>query len=65
LLISLGKLVSFIECLFKSRKGDIAYAYIIMIVLGILGIILVLFIFRGGFNPLGEKVLLLGNQTAP
>jgi hypothetical protein len=48
-----------------GKKGDIGYAYIIMIVLGILGIVLILFIFRGGFGQLGEKLLGLLNQTAP
>jgi hypothetical protein len=36
-----------------------------MIVLGILGIIFVLLIFKGGVGELGEKILALGNQTQP
>ncbi|HKZ49805.1 MAG TPA: hypothetical protein VJ110_02270 [Candidatus Nanoarchaeia archaeon] len=47
------------------KKGDIGYAYIIMIVLGIIGIILILFILRGGFGQLSVKLLGLLNQTAP
>lgn len=49
----------------KQKRGDIGYAYIIMIILGIVGIIFVLFIFKGGIGQLGEKILSLGNQTQP
>ena len=49
----------------KGKKGDIGYAYIIMIVLGILGIILILWIFKGGFGQLEFKTVGLLNQTQP
>jgi hypothetical protein len=48
-----------------AKRGDIGYAYIIMIVLGILGIIFILVIFRSGIGELGTKILALGNQTQP
>lgn len=48
-----------------GKRGDIGYSYIIMIVLGIIGIIFILWIFRGGFTPLGGKLLGLLNQTTP
>ena len=51
--------------LLRSKKGDIGYAYIIMIVIGIIGIIFVLLIFRGGVSSLADKILALGNQTQP
>lgn len=49
----------------KTKKGDIGYSYIIMIVLGIIGAILVLWIYKGGFGQLGEKALGFLNQTQP
>ncbi len=55
----LYKLLEFL----RNKKGDIGYSYIIMIVLGILGIILVLFIFRGGFGQIGDKLVGMLNQT--
>ena len=51
--------------LLRNRRGDLGYAYIIMIVLGILGIIFVLLIFKGSIGELGTKILALGNQTQP
>jgi len=48
-----------------SKKGDIGYAYIIMIILGVLGIIFVILIFRGGLGELGNKIIALGQQTQP
>jgi hypothetical protein len=56
----LNKLLSELN---KCKKGDIGYSYLIMIVLGVLGIILILAVWKGGFGQLGEKILLLGNQT--
>ena len=47
----------------RNKKGDIGYSYIIMIVLGILGIVLVLFIFKGGFGQIGDKLVGMLNQT--
>ncbi len=47
----------------KGKKGDIWYGYIIMIILGIIGILFVLWIFRGSFSPLSSKLLALLNQT--
>lgn len=47
----------------SNKKGDLSYSYIVMIVLGIIGIILILFIFSGGFGQLSDKVLGLLNQT--
>jgi len=47
------------------KKGDIGYSYILMIVLGILGLILVLYIWKGGFGPVSNKLLNALNQTQP
>jgi hypothetical protein len=58
-------MLNLLRYLLKGKKGDIAYSYIIMIVLGILGIIFILWIYRGSIGPLGEKVLAIGNQAAP
>ncbi len=49
----------------KNKKGDIAYSYIIMIVLGIIGIIFILWIARGSISSLFDKTLTIGNQTTP
>ncbi|MEM4713988.1 MAG: hypothetical protein QXQ79_00370 [Candidatus Nanoarchaeia archaeon] len=47
----------------KSKKADIGYSYIIMIVLGIIGIILILFILKGGLGESFGKLFSLFNQT--
>jgi|GEM_PF-2454464 hypothetical protein len=48
----------------RSRKGiELGYAYIIMIVLGIIGILLIYFIVKGGFSAGSSKLLALFNQT--
>lgn len=49
----------------NGKKGDIGYSYIIMIVLGIIGIILILYIFRGSFGQLGDKLTALLSQAKP
>jgi hypothetical protein len=59
------KLFNLLYQLLHGKRGDIGYSYIIMIVLGIIGIILILFIFRGGFSSLGDKILSMLNQTQP
>jgi len=47
------------------KKGDIGYSYILMIAIGIIGLILILYIWRGGFGPVSGKLLGLVNQSQP
>ncbi|MEM2873913.1 MAG: hypothetical protein QW063_00435 [Candidatus Nanoarchaeia archaeon] len=50
----------------SNKKGiEIGLSYIIMIALGVIGIILVLWIFRGGFSEVSAKLIALLNQTKP
>ena len=48
-----------------KRKGELEYSYIIMIVLGVIGIILILYIFRESFGQLGDKLTALLSQAKP
>ncbi|MCX6774777.1 MAG: hypothetical protein NTY99_01660 [DPANN group archaeon] len=58
-------MLNLLKYLLKNKKGDIEYSYIIMIVLGIIGIIFILWIFRGSISQLSDKALIIGNQSAP
>lgn len=60
-MISFNELLKF----FRSKRGDIGYSYIIMIIIGIIGLILILYIWKGGFGTAGGKLLGLLNQTQP
>ena len=46
-----------------NKKGIEWWGYLLMIVLGIIGIILVVFIFGGGFGQLGDISLGFLKQT--
>jgi len=48
-----------------NKKGIEWWGYLLMIVLGIIGIILIVFIFTGGFRQLGDISVGLLNQTPP
>ncbi|MGC8941009.1 MAG: hypothetical protein ACP5JY_03170 [Candidatus Nanoarchaeia archaeon] len=47
-----------------SKKGiEIGYAYIIMIVLGVIGFLIIYAILKGGFGAGSSKLLSIFNQT--